>query len=153
MDISYAVRISQLMISSLAELAGFTGMLYAPNIPYKPNGPPSGKVNEEYTYTTFTYDPQGDQVLYLFDWDDGTDSGWIGPYASGETAEASHIWTNKNTYNIKVKAKDINGYESDWSDPLEISMPRNKAMTNTLFLRFLERFPNAFPLIRHILGL
>ncbi|MCD6108537.1 MAG: hypothetical protein J7J89_03585, partial [Thermoplasmata archaeon] len=57
------------------------------------------------------------------DWGDGTNSGWLGPYNSGETVEASHSWSEKGEYSIKVKAKDINGLESEWSDPLVISMP------------------------------
>jgi hypothetical protein len=139
LDISYAVRISQLIIASLAELSGFI-TLNAPYIPDRPSGPPGGKIDVEYTYTAQTTDPQSDQILYLFDWGDGTDSGWIGPYASGDTAEASHIWTKTKTYEIKVKAKDTNNYESDWSEPLEVNMPRNKAI-NIFLLKLLERFP------------
>ena len=32
----------------------------------------SGKPGVEYTYTTSTSDPDGDQVYYWFDWDDGS---------------------------------------------------------------------------------
>ena len=148
MDILYAVRISQLIIASLAELSGFI-TLNAPYIPDRPNGPPGGKINKEYTYTTQTTDPQSDQILYLFDWGDGTDSGWIGSYSSGDTAEASHIWTKTKTYEIKVKAKDTNGYESVWSDHLEVNMPRNKAIY-TSFLNFLQSHPNMFPLLQRL---
>ena len=28
--------------------------------------------------------PDGDNIFYLFDWGDDTNSGWIGPYKSGE---------------------------------------------------------------------
>jgi len=35
-------------------------------------------------------------------------------------------------YEIRVKAKDIWGYESDWSDPLPVSMP--KTYENTLLV-------------------
>jgi hypothetical protein len=51
---------------------------------------------------------------------DGNNSGWLGPYNSGATCEAKLIWNVKNYYNIKVKAKDIYGKESSWSDPLPI---------------------------------
>ena len=44
----------------------------------------SGKVNTDYPYTSITTDPEGDQVLYWFDWADGTNSGWLGPYDLGE---------------------------------------------------------------------
>ena len=65
-------------------------------------------------------------MLFRSDWDDGTNSGWIGPFESCEIVNASHIWNTKGVYSIKVKAKDVNGAESDWSDPLAVSMPKNK---------------------------
>ena len=144
MDISYTVRITQLMIASLAELSGFV-TLNAPYKPEKPTGPLNGKVGEEYTYISLTTDPQGDDIYYLFDWDDGTDSGWLGPYPSGNTAEASHTWTSQDTYNIKVKAKDTNGYESDWSDPLPITMPRSR-MVNGFLAKLIERIFRFIPM-------
>jgi hypothetical protein len=140
MNIPYAIKISKLLIATLSELSGFI-TLNAPYIPDMPNGPLNGKVGEVYTYSTATTDPQEDQISYLFNWGDGTDSEWLGPYLSGETAEANHTWSKKGTYNIKVKAKDINGYESDWSDPLTVTMPRNRAIQNTMFQWFLEQFP------------
>ena len=119
-----------------------------PNKPNKPSGPISGKAGEEYIYTSSTTDPDGDQVYYKWDWGDET-SDWIGPYNSGETADTSHIWNEKGDYNIKVKAKDVHGEESPWSDPLAISMPKNKAIN--LFLLFLERLIERFPILEQIL--
>ena len=97
-----------------------------PNKPNKPSGQTNGKAGTEYTYFTNTTDPDGDQVYYKWDWGDGSYSDWLGSYASGEEASASHTWS-QGSYNIKVKAKDIRGYESEWSDPLEVSMPKNQA--------------------------
>jgi hypothetical protein len=93
-----------------------------PNKPNKPSGPTSGKINVEYTYTTNTTDPNSDQVYYNWSWGDGTYSGWLGPYASGAPATASHIWSTKGTYSITVKAKDTFNAESSWSDPLDITV-------------------------------
>jgi len=67
-----------------------------------------------------TLDPDGDDVFYLVDWDDGTSSEWLGPYQSGEVVEISHEWSEPGTYEIKVKAKDMHSGESDWSDPFTI---------------------------------
>ncbi|EMR73304.1 Peptidase family C25, partial [Thermoplasmatales archaeon SCGC AB-539-N05] len=97
-----------------------------PDKPSKPSGPNSGKINTKQTYSTSTIDPQGDQVYYWFEWGGDANSGWIGPFNSGETCEANHTWTEKGVYQIKVKAKDIEGHESDWSESLIISMPKNK---------------------------
>jgi hypothetical protein len=93
-----------------------------PEKPSTPIGPASGKTGVEYQYTTSTTDPEGDQIYYLFDWGDDTDSSWLGPYNSGDTAEASHIWTDQGNYEIKVIAKDENGVLSEWSDSLLVSI-------------------------------
>ena len=117
-----------------------------PEKPAKPDGPISGATNTEHTYSTSATDPGGDQIYYVFDWDDGTESE-AGPYNSGETGSASHTWTEKGNYNIKVKARNTIGLESDWSDPLAVSMPKTKQVTYPLLQKFLEIFLNAFSLL------
>ena len=114
---------------------------HPPNKPMRPSGPSNGKVGVVNTYTSNTIDIDGDKVFYFWDWGDGTNSGWLGPYNSGEICETSHIWENKGNYEIKVKAKDINGQESEWSEPLCVSMPRNKIINPLiqLFEILLER--------------
>jgi PKD repeat protein len=94
----------------------------APNTPTKPTGPTSGSRNKQYTYSTSTTDPDGNQVYYWWDWGDGTNSGWFGPYTSGTTKTASHKWTARGTYLVKVKAKDIYGAESGWSATLSVTI-------------------------------
>jgi choloylglycine hydrolase len=124
-----------------------------PEKPSTPDGPTSGNVGEECTYTSQTIDTDGDKILYLFDWGDGTDSGWIQPTLG--QGQATHTWNEQGDYEVKVKARDIHHDESQWSDPLEISMPKNKAIDfNFTLLNWLfELFPNAFPMIRYIIGL
>ena len=124
-----------------------------PEKPGIPDGNNSGGVNVEYTYTVSTTDPDEDQIYYLFDWGDGNFSGWTGPYNSGEIAEMSHKWTEEGNYEIKVKAKDDHGVQSEWSDPLSVSMPKNKQYFNPLFYHFLENHPRMFPLLQRIFGL
>jgi len=96
----------------------------APETPDTPEGPTEGNVGIEYAYTASTTDSDGDRIYYLFDWDDGTDSGWIGPYASGDIATADHIWDEEGEYDVKVKAKDTGGggHETDWSDTLTVTI-------------------------------
>jgi hypothetical protein len=130
----------------------------APNKPYKPSGDIKGKVGETYTYSTRTTDPNGDQVYFKWDWGDGNVSEWLGPYEGAEEATAQKTWNVKGDYSIKVKAKDPSGAESDWSDPLSIKMPKNNVYQfRFAFLQILEllfqRFPQSFPLLRHIMGL
>jgi hypothetical protein len=103
---------------------GLEGLLpnQGPEKPSLPDGSTSGEVGMEYQYTTQTTDPEGDQIYYLFDWGDGEDSGWLGPYNSGATAQGSHTWTDQGIYEIKVMAKDENDAFSEWSDTLPVSM-------------------------------
>jgi len=93
----------------------------APNKPNPPSGPTSGTANIEYTYSGNTTDPNGDSIYYLFDWGDGTDSGWLGPYPSGNTVEANHAWVYGGTYDVKLKAKDAT-VDSPWSNPLTVEI-------------------------------
>lgn len=114
----------------------------APKIPSTPTGSKRGNLKTEYTYSSSTTDPQGDTIYYLYDWDDGSDSGWLGPYNSGVTCDATHQWSKKGNYNIRVQAKDANGAESHWSGSLPIKMPYsfNKTMSRCLGLLF-QQFP------------
>ena len=99
-----------------------------PNKPSRPSGTTHGKAGNSYPYSTSTIDIDGDQIYYMWSWGDGTYSEWIGPYASGDLCNASHIWAAKNSYEVKVKAKDGFGDESNWSDPLPITMPKSRSV-------------------------
>jgi len=123
-----------------------------PEKPIQPNGTSNGKVGVEYTYFTFTTDSNMESIYYFFDWGDGTNSRWFGPYLSGEIVEASHIWSEKGNYEIKSIAQDINGTMSVWSDSLSVTIARTTGFKSFL-LEFLERFPNILPILRHLMGL
>jgi hypothetical protein len=87
----------------------------APLPPTAPIGPDMGVIATDYTFSAVTTDPEGDQVYYMFDWGDGSMSDWIGPVASGTPGSAVHQWAAAGDYDIKVKAKDVNGGQSGWS--------------------------------------
>jgi hypothetical protein len=77
-----------------------------------------------YNFTFKATDPDGDDLYYYIDWGDGTTSGWIGPYPSGEEITRSHTWSFKGTYLVRAKAKDIYGAEGPWGT-LSVIMPLN----------------------------
>jgi predicted acyl esterase len=120
----------------------------APSKPKKPLGVRRIKVDKYYTYTTTSIDPDNDQIYVLFDWGDDTSSGWLGPFNSGEKIKAYHKWLENGTYIIRVKAKDINGTNSDWSDPVKISMSRSRNITNLQNLRIFKIFPFFYNLLK-----
>lgn len=92
----------------------------APEKPERPDGPSGGVVGVEYTFSTTTTDPEGEQVWYMWEWGDGNVSEWFGPYDSGTTVYANHTWVEEGDYKITVKAKDKYDSESAWSDPKTI---------------------------------
>jgi hypothetical protein len=110
------------------------------------NGPTTGKTGNSYTYTFVSEDPDGDDVYYQINWGDGVVEGWFGPNESSEIIIKSHTWTEKGTYLIMARAKDVYGAIGDWGQ-LKVSMPRTHTST---IMRLLERFPNAFPILRHL---
>jgi hypothetical protein len=119
----------------------------APEKPNKPQGQTSGSIGIEYMYSSYTVDLDEDQLYYWFDWGDDTNSGWIGPKQSGEEISTNHSWTISGNYQIKVKAKDIHGAQSEWSDSLSISMPKNK-VTDSKILIFIEKYPLIYKLLQ-----
>ena len=116
-----------------------------PQTPNRPTGSIEGKPNVEYIYRTSTIDDDGDMLYYNFSWGDGTYSGWIGPFGSGDEAFTRHAWTTKGTYNITVKAKDIKDDESDWSEPLTITMPLQSPSSHPILQLIYQILMNRFP--------
>ncbi len=98
-----------------------------PVTPSTPYGPTHGTINRQYTFSSMSTDPNNDQIYYMFNWGDGTSGAWLGPYSSGFTASDSHSWSAIGDYNVKVKAKDINGATSDWSAAQTITIVLNDA--------------------------
>ncbi|UCD13586.1 MAG: hypothetical protein JSW60_08525, partial [Thermoplasmatales archaeon] len=121
-----------------------------PDTPAKPSGPTSGIPGEEYTYSTNTTDSDGDLLSYDFLWGvwNVTTVEW---FDSGETVSASHSWDERGKYNIKVRSRDECGFVSDWSEPLEVTMPKNKA--SNFNLNLLGWLFERFPMLERLLGI
>jgi hypothetical protein len=92
-----------------------------PDTPSKPIGPDNGVIDMEYSFTTVTTDPTNSDVYYRVNWGDSV-SDWYGPYSSGQSRSFTHAWAAAGTYNVTVKAKDVEGAESGWSDASVISI-------------------------------
>lgn len=92
--------------------------------PYTPiiTGETNGFIGKDYEYVFSSNDPDNNSIEYFVDWGDGTNTGWIGPYESGQEVTKSHQWFKSGTYQVKVKAKDIHDEESNWSTPLEMQI-------------------------------
>ena len=131
-------------------LRGLMFIRLSPNKPQKPVGPSTGVPGLNYNFTTTTTVPKQEIIYYRWDFGDGTFSDWLGRYNSGETCEVSHAWKEKGIYNIRVKAKSQEGWESPWSDPIIVSMPKSREV-NRPFLLFLQKNSNLFLTIQRLL--
>ena len=114
------------------------------------DGPVTGKTQEEQTYTFTINDVNNDEVFLFVDWGDETNSGWIGPYTSGEEITLVHTWNWKGTYTVKAKGMDEHEVQGKWAT-LEVSMPKNKnAVFDSIILRFFNEYPRLFLFIQHL---
>jgi len=104
-------------------------------------------------YSTNTSDPNNNKIFYWFDWGDDTNSGWVGPFFPLDDCILGHSWDDKGDYEIRVKAKDFHGYESEWSDPLSISIPKSKTHNLNIFELLWQRLITRFPILSEILNL
>jgi len=130
------------------------GELYAFGIQDQPNpptitGPLIGKTGEICEYKIITNDYQGDDVEYYVNWGDGDNTGWIGPFQSSMYVNVNHTWESKDTYTIKAKARDVNGYESEWST-LKVIIP--KVYINSPIVELLMKIVKCFSLFEKILN-
>jgi hypothetical protein len=127
-----------------------TGENQNPNTPTI-TGMINGTIRTLYFYTIQTTDPYQDNVKYHIDWDDNTTT-ITGFNKSGEEINVSHTWKTKGTYSVKVKAIDEYYAESDWAT-LTVTMPYSYHNPILQFLEWLfQRFPQAFPILRQMLG-
>jgi hypothetical protein len=122
----------------------------APEKPSKPSGPTRVRRRTEVNFTTNTTDFNNDKVYFMWDWGDNNFTGWLGPFEPGEDCTASHSWEKRGDYFVRVKAKDKYEDESEWSDPLEVKVRLFKGFD---LIRFLERHPFMFPLLRILMKL
>jgi len=108
---------------------------WQPTKPITPEGRVLGQPGQIYEFTTFSVDPinpdqdsSNAKLKYMWDWGDGKTSDWLGPYESesGNKIKASHAWEKEGGYSIKVKVKDTNGVESDWSDTLGLVISKSR---------------------------
>ncbi len=71
-------------------------------------------------------------MQYLFDWGDGTDSGWL----AVDQSSASKAWISPGTYSIKAKARSAVDFlsVSDWSPGLsvDVSIPETVSAPGVL---------------------
>jgi len=129
--------------------------LLASNPPTAPgiDGETNGDVGTTYEYNFTSTDSNTDNLSeYIVNWGDGSNETITGPFPSGSPATGSHKWTTKGDYTITAKAKDVNGIVGP-EGTLTVTMPCSYNIPLHWFWgRLFQRFPTAFPLLRHLMG-
>jgi outer membrane protein assembly factor BamB len=97
-----------------------------PNIPTIPSWLLLGHKDSTYNFYATTIDPDGDSISFQFDWGDSTLSEWSPYISSGDTISMTYSYSSIGTYRIRVKAKDKNEVESDWSNRHPMTITRMK---------------------------
>lgn len=100
-----------------------TGILETISTPSSPTGLSNGTTGTTYTYTTGGSSSNlglGHPIQYLFEWGDGTNSGWL---PVGKTS-ASKVWTSDGSWLVKVKARceTHSPVESVWSPEVSVNI-------------------------------
>lgn len=107
----------------------------APEKPMMPTGPTNARIRETIVFKTNTTDLDNEPsaVYYQWDFEDTSEPFWTYNYHTYR-GTISHQYKKPGTYQVRVKAKDIYGKESPWSDPLEIkiSLIKNMIIPGTL---------------------
>jgi len=122
--------------------------------PEKPtiDGDATVKVRKSIDFNFTGVDPDGFNVSYFVDWGDNTTTGWTEFTDSGVPVTLNHTWNKRGTYTIKCKVKDLAENESDWAT-LSVKVPFTINVPSFPFLeKLLQRFPHAFPILRHLMG-
>jgi hypothetical protein len=126
-----------------------------PNAPTAPTitGPPQGKAGVQYEYTFMSTSPTGKDVYYYVLWGDDTYTNWTGSFSSGEQINVNHSWSKRGTYTVQARARDSDNLWGSWGT-LSVEMPTSYNISFLLFWeRLFERFPRAFPILRHLFNM
>jgi hypothetical protein len=116
-------------------------------------GPKSGIPFLPLTYTAVSNDPDDDGLSYFFDWDVNYHdyssipyTCWTEPF--GTSVNRSHTWKQRDIYQIRVKAMDEHGAQSDWTT-LEVNIAKSKSTNSVLVL---QKLFQSFPFFEKILN-
>jgi parallel beta-helix repeat protein len=81
----------------------------------KITGPFQGGNGIPFNFSAVAFHPAGEQIYYKWDWGDGNETGFEGPFNSTVPMNMTYTWVNDGVYDIRVKARYSGGSESNWS--------------------------------------
>jgi len=122
--------------------------------PAKPvvQGPSEVKINEEIELRIVSIDPEGEPLRYNINWNDGNETGWFGPFPSGEEIIMAHSWSEQDSYQVMIKSKDPFDEQSDQANHI-VTVKKTKSYP---FIKINELFRNHlifYQLLKKIINL
>lgn len=107
-------------------------------------GPKMEMVDIECMFSISTNYDSNPPLYYMIDWDDRTSLEWLGPYQLEETCTASHSWNLPGIYDIKLKAKNDMGCQSEWIEHSTIFITKYSHLLPILaiLVYLMEIFPS-----------
>ncbi len=112
----YLVGATYVAMTSGAVDCGSNHLVSAPIGPF---GPDSTWLGNTETYRTVALSARERNLRYVFAWGDGNHD-TTGYYPSGDTASASKTWSSVGKFSVFVKAIDVDGFRSPWSEGLQV---------------------------------
>lgn len=111
---------------------------------------------ETYRCTFYSTDPDGDQVYYDITWekidshivlcdDDDAVTPWLGPFNSGEEVTKDHSFTEKGTYKVTLRAKDVYNNIGP-STEITVTYKKVKMFQLPIFIQLFETLREIFKL-------
>ena len=101
-------------------------MQYPPNIPVFIDGSNASYTGDESNFTVVSNDPENNLIQYGWDFGDGSEVKWSNWYSSGEYRTFYYEYSKVGSFKVKVKARDENYGESNWSEEYTIIVTDEK---------------------------
>ena len=86
------------------------------------SGPTLGKPGATLTYVFSSTDAENQEIAYTVAWGDTSTVAWSSSYASAQQVTQTHSYADSGVYRVKVKARDTQLAESEWSDSILVSI-------------------------------
>ena len=117
-------RMTALFVVCAAALAVFSAGCKKNRPPTAPqvSGPTLGKPGATLAYTFSSTDPENQEIAYTVAWGDTSAVEWSSTYTSGQQVTRTHSYPDSGVYHVKVKARDTQLAESEWSDSIVVSV-------------------------------
>ena len=161
MNISYAVKVSKLSLATLAELSELT-----PDLSCEGSLSWTDIKSDDVATGSFAVENVGEPASEL-DWEIESHPDWgawtftllngddLTPENGSITVDIEVVAPDDPNAEFTGEIKIVNSENSSDYCIIDVSLvtPKNQQNSHPLFQRFIDRFPNAFPILRQIFGL